>query len=77
MSSSLPAKVNVTVKPNSKIEEVIPKDDGFIIRVKEAPIEGKANEAVIRLLAKHLGVPKTQLRISRGLTSKTKVIQVL
>lgn len=70
-------KINVRVKPNSKIEEVIPKDGGFIVKVKEAPTEGKANRAVIRLLAKHLGIPEAQLRISRGLTSRTKVIQIL
>lgn len=65
------------VKPNSKTEEVIPADDGFVVRVKEAPTEGKANRAVIRLLAKHLGIPEAQLKISRGLTSRTKVIQIL
>jgi len=70
-------KVNVKVKPNSKIEEVIPEDSGFLVRVKEPPTEGKANRAVIRLLAKYLGIPQTQLRISRGLTSRTKVIEIL
>jgi hypothetical protein len=75
--SDLPVKVNVRVKPNSKKEEIIPEDGGFIIRVKEPPTEGKANRAVIRLLAKHLGIPETQLRISRGLTSRTKVIQII
>jgi len=70
-------KVNVRVKPNSKIEEVIPEDNGFLVRVKEAPTEGKANRAAIRLLAKYLGIPEAQLRVSRGLTSRTKVIQIL
>ena len=77
MSSDLPAKINVRVKPNSKTEEVISEDGGFIVRVKEPPKEGKANRAVIRVLAKHLGIPETKLRISKGLTSKTKVIQIL
>lgn len=77
MTSDLPIKVSVRVKPNSKTEEVIPKDGGFVVRVKEAPTEGRANRAVIRLLAKHFGIPETQLRISRGFTSRTKVIQIL
>lgn len=77
MPSELPTKVNVRVKPNSKTEEVIPEDGGFIVRVKEPPKEGKANRAVIRLLARYLGIPEAQLRISRGLTSRTKVIQIL
>jgi len=75
--ANLPTKFNVSVKPNSKTEEVIPKDGGFIVRVKEAPVEGKANRAVIKLLSKHLGIPESHLRITRGFTSRTKVIQVL
>jgi len=77
VSSDLPVKVNVRVKPNSKTEEIIPENGGFIVRVKEPPKEGKANGAVIRVLAKHLGIPVTKLRISQGLTSRTKVIQIL
>ena len=77
MPSDLPTKVCVRVKPNSKIEEVLPEDGGFTVRVKEPPKEGKANRAVIRLLAKHLGIPEARLRISRGLTSRNKVIQIL
>ena len=77
MPSNLPAKISVRVKPNSKTEEVIPEDSGFLVRVKDAPIEGRANRAVIRLLAKHLDIPEARLRISKGLTSRTKTIQIL
>ena len=77
MLSDLPAKVSVKVKPGSKTEEVIPEGGGFIVRVKDVPKEGKANRAVIRLLAKHFGIPESQLRISRGLTSRNKVIQII
>ena len=37
MPSDLPIKITVRVKPNSKIEEVIKEDGGFVVRVKEAP----------------------------------------
>ena len=70
-------KINVRVKPNSKIEEVVAEDNGFVVRVKEPPLKGKANKAVIRLLAKHLGLPEAQLRVSRGLTSRAKTIEIL
>lgn len=69
-------KIDVKVKPNSKTEEVIEEGNTFTVKVKEPPTEGKANRAAIRLLAKHLGVPGTQLRISKGLKSRTKVIEV-
>jgi uncharacterized protein (TIGR00251 family) len=70
-------KIRVKVKPNSRIEEVIQEGDSFTVRVKEPPKEGKANEAVIKLLAEHFGVPKSQVRILIGFKSKNKVVEVV
>jgi uncharacterized protein len=70
-------KIQVKVKPNSRTEDVSLEGDSFIVRVKEPPTEGKANQAVIRLLAEHFGVRKSQVRILVGFSSKTKVIEVV
>lgn len=70
-------KIRVTVIPNSKTEEVIREGDGFLVKVKEPPKEGKANKAVIKLLAQHFKVPQDSVRISSGFRSRNKVIQVL
>jgi len=70
-------KIQVKVKPNSRSEEVRREGDSFIVKVKEPPREGKANQAVIRLLAEHLGVPKSQVRILSGSKSKNKVVEVV
>ncbi|MGB5924931.1 MAG: DUF167 domain-containing protein [Dehalococcoidia bacterium] len=69
-------KIQVTVKPNSKTEEVSQEGDGFTVKVKEPPKEGKANQAVIKLLAEHFGVPRRQVRILSGFKSKNKVIEI-
>ena len=69
-------KIKVKVKPNSTTEEVSREGDSFIVKVKEPPREGKANQAVIRLLAEHFGVPKSRVRILSGFRSKNKVIEV-
>jgi uncharacterized protein (TIGR00251 family) len=69
-------KIQVKVKPNSRSEEVSREGDSFIVKVKEPPREGKANQAVIRLLAEHLGVPRSWVRILSGFRSKNKVIEV-
>ena len=69
-------KIQVKVKPNSRSEEVSREGDSFIVRVKEPPREGKANQAVIKLLAEHFGVPKSRVRILSGFRSKNKVIEV-
>ena len=69
-------KIQVKVKPSSKTEEVNQEGDSFIVKVKEPPKEGKANQAVIRLLAELFGVPQSQVRILRGFRSRNKVIEV-
>lgn len=69
-------KIQVKVKPNSKTEEFSREGDSFIVKVKEPPKEGRANQAVIRLLAEHFGVPQSQVRILSGFRSRNKVIEV-
>jgi hypothetical protein len=69
-------KIQVKVKPNSRTEEVSREGDSFIIKVKEPPKEGKANQAVIKLLAEHFDVPQSQVRILSGFRSRNKVIEV-
>ena len=69
-------KIQVKVKPGSKTEELSREGDSFIIKVKEPPKEGKANQAVIKLLAEHFGVPQSQVRILSGFRNRNKVIEV-
>jgi uncharacterized protein YggU (UPF0235/DUF167 family) len=44
--------------------------------VTAVPEKGKANEALLRLLAKHLGLAPSRLKIVRGHTSRNKVIEI-
>ena len=69
-------KIQVKVKPGSKTEELSREGDSFIVKVKEPPKEGRANQAVIKLLAQHFGVPQSQVRIISGFRNKNKVIEV-
>jgi len=46
------------------------------LRVRAAPIEGRANDALIALLAKSLNVPKSRLRLNRGETSRLKMLEI-
>ncbi|MDM7998754.1 MAG: DUF167 domain-containing protein [Dehalococcoidia bacterium] len=72
-------RIQVKVKPRSKTEDVTREIGGdvYVVRVKQPPVEGKANRAVLRLLARHFGVPESHLRIVSGLSSKNKVIEVI
>lgn len=70
-------KIQVRVTPNSNNDEVSCEGDRFIVKVKEPPREGRANRAVVRLLAKHFGVPQSQVKIISGFKSRDKLIEVV
>ena len=50
--------------------------DELEVRVAEAPADGAANEAVIKLLAKALGVSRSELSIISGATSRHKRVEI-
>jgi uncharacterized protein (TIGR00251 family) len=70
-------KLKITVKPNARKNEVTRSADGsLIIRVNVPPIEGKANERVIEVLAEYLNKPKRSIAIVSGFKGKNKIIEV-
>jgi uncharacterized protein len=72
--------VKLTPKASSdRIGQVRTLPDGqeqLAVYVTAAPEKGKANEALLRLLAQHLGVPPSSLKIVRGHTARTKLIEI-
>lgn len=67
---------NVRVIPKARQNDVSLDADGTIrIHTTAAPSDGAANDAVIKMLAKHFDVPKSSIRIIRGATSQNKVIE--
>lgn len=46
------------------------------VRVAAPPVEGAANEALIRLIARALDVPKSAIRLTAGAQSRNKVIEI-
>ncbi len=46
------------------------------VRVRARPVEGEANEALIKLIAKALGVPKSAVALQRGGQSRTKILVI-
>ncbi|MFN8073494.1 MAG: DUF167 domain-containing protein [Mycobacterium sp.] len=70
--------VVVTVKPGSKKGPLVEvADDGSLtVYVRERAIEGKATEAVARVLAEHLGVPKSRISLVSGATSRIKRFRI-
>jgi len=71
------ARISVTVKPQAKRAEVKKISEGEYVASVQAPArEGKANEALIKLLAGYFAVPKSSVRIVRGESSRRKVVEV-
>lgn len=71
-------KIEVTVKPGARREEVVPAGEGrYRVAVRERAVEGKANEAVREALAEHFGVAKSRVLFLHGLKSKTKRFEIL
>lgn len=70
--------VVVTVKPGSSKGPLVESGTGgaLTVYVRERAVEGKANEAVTRLLAEHLGVPKSRVELVAGATSRTKRFRI-
>lgn len=70
-------KIWLSVKPQARQEKVEKLSEGeYRVSVRAAAREGKANEAVIELLAEHFSVPKSSLRIVRGEKSKRKLVEI-
>jgi uncharacterized protein YggU (UPF0235/DUF167 family) len=70
-------KISVQVKTNSKIEGVTQVEDGVcLVRVNTPPVEGKANERVRELLAKHYDLPKSRVQLVAGHKSKKKIFEI-
>ena len=70
-------KINVQARPGAREEKVEKIDEGnFRVWVKEPPVQGKANAAIIRVLAGYFGVSQSQVRIISGYTSRAKIIAI-
>ena len=71
-------KISVHLKPNSRHrEEVVAGDNGSLTIYTKAPaIEGRANTAAAKLLAKYFSVASSKVRLVRGAASKYKVFEV-
>jgi UPF0235 protein npun_R3528 len=71
-------KFSILLKPNSRHrEEVVTNDDGSLTIYTKAPaIEGRANLAAVKLLAKHFSVAPSKVKLMRGTASKYKVFEV-
>ena len=69
--------LKIRIQPRSCRDGVVGEWDGAVlIRLKAAPLEGEANAALERFLADRLGVPRSRVRLVRGLSGRNKQVTV-
>ncbi len=70
--------ISVRVKPGSRKGPLVETgaNGELTIYVREQAVEGKANEAVVKVLAAHLGVPRSQVELVSGTTSRIKRFRI-
>ncbi len=69
--------IKVKVFPGSKKEEIIKKtEDSFEVWVKEKPVMGLANKAVIEVLARYFSTSVANVRLGRGVRERNTVFEI-
>jgi uncharacterized protein (TIGR00251 family) len=69
--------VSVRVQPRAGRDEIAgARGNALVVKVKAPPVDGKANDAVCRLLAKAAGVPATSAELVRGASARDKVVRL-
>jgi uncharacterized protein (TIGR00251 family) len=69
--------LRILVQPRASRSEIVgPHGDALKVRIAAPPVEGAANEELIRLLAKTYDVPRSAVSIISGHGSRRKVVEI-
>ena len=72
------ARISVRLTPRAGRNAIDGWDSEVLhARVAAPPVDGKANEALLRLLAKALGIPPSRVRLVSGAQSRVKTVEVV
>jgi uncharacterized protein (TIGR00251 family) len=73
----VPVRLAVHVQPRAKRDEIVGwHGERLKIRLTAPPVEGAANEALVNFIAKALGLRRSQVTITHGLTSREKTVAI-
>jgi uncharacterized protein (TIGR00251 family) len=71
------ARIEVRLRPRGHADELLGFEDGVLrARVSAPPVDGKANKALCRLVAKQAGVAPSRVSVVRGEKSRQKLLLV-
>lgn len=70
-------RIFINAKPNAREEKVEKLNDAeFIVSVKEPPVQGRANAAIVSAIARHFRIRTSQIRIVSGHTARRKIVEI-
>jgi hypothetical protein len=69
-------RIAVSVKPGSKQPGFALDGESIVLRIRERPIEGAANDACVRALAEHLHIAPSSITLERGTRSREKLFAI-
>jgi uncharacterized protein (TIGR00251 family) len=70
-------QIHIKVKPGSKLNHLLKDAAGnWVMKVKAPPVDGKANDEVIRFLSEILKIPKSAITLKRGQSNSYKTLDV-
>jgi uncharacterized protein (TIGR00251 family) len=71
-------KISVRVKPrSSKIAVVVQEDGTYLVSLKAPPVEGKANDQLLEVLAEYFDRPRRDITILKGTNGRFKIVEIL
>lgn len=69
--------LTLRVTPGARVESLVIDGDRLLVKVRTKPEDGKANAAVLDLLAAALGIAPSRLHLLRGTTGRDKQVQLI
>ncbi len=66
--------LTLLITPRSGRDEIVAAGDALRVRIRAAPVDGRANDALLTFLAKRLGLPRSALTLMSGAASRRKIV---
>ena len=74
---SRPITIQIKVKPNARASVLEPSADGqWVAQIKAPPVDGRANEELIRLVARRFGCARSVVSIKSGASGRLKLVRI-
>ena len=70
-------KINIKIIPNAKKDKIIQDAGNLKVYVTAPAVDGKANKALVELVADHFDVAKSSVKIIKGEKSRNKVLEIV